>query len=65
MAKQEWAILDSGAELVFACQDCGAIFKFATEELASMSALQLVSCLEAHGCGQEIRRQISKFIGAA
>jgi hypothetical protein len=65
MAKQEWAILDSGAELVFSCQDCGAIFKFATEELASMSALQLVFCLEAHGCYQEIRLQTSKFTGAA
>jgi len=65
MVKQEWAILDSGVELVFACQDCGAIFNLATEELASMSALQLVSCLEAHGCDQEIRRHTSKFTGAA
>jgi hypothetical protein len=65
MAKQEWAILDSGAGLVFSCQDCGAIFRFATGELANMSALQLVFCLEAHGCDQEIRRQTSKFTGAA
>jgi hypothetical protein len=65
MAKQEWAILDSGAELVFSCQECGTIFRFAAGELASMSALQLVSCLEAHGCEQEILRQTSKFTGAA
>ena len=65
MARHEWAILDSGAELVFSCRDCGAIFHFATEELASMSAMQLVSCLEAHGCDQEIRRHTSKLTGAA
>ena len=65
MVKQQWAILDSGAKLVFTCQDCGVIFQFTTEELSNMSAAQLTSCLEIHGCDEQIRRQSPKATGAA
>src|SRR5262249_48749521 len=59
-----FAILDTGRWLTYTCQDCGKVFQFTTEDLSAMSATQLMTCLEAHGC-QEIQRQASKATGAA
>jgi len=59
-----FAILDTGSWLTYACQDCGKVFQFTTEDLSAMSAVQLMACLEVHDC-EEFRQQTSKTTGAA